>query len=97
MWASVTKLIKMLDFEALLKYQRHTHLVALVTNQKTLKHYISIKRQVRDVMQSIHSTVNVATLETNIGLHDSWILGTFHMLWDLSSSNADIYPTRKTR
>ena len=41
-------------------------------------------------MQSIHSTVNVATLETNIGLHDSWTLGTFHMLWDLSSSNGGI-------
>ena len=42
-------------------------------------------------MQSIHNTVNVATLETNIGLHDLWTLETFHMLWDLSSSNGDIH------
>ena len=48
-------------------------------------------------MQSIHSTVNVATLETNIGLHDSWTLGTFHMLWDLSSSNGDIWQPKKMK
>jgi hypothetical protein len=41
-------------------------------------------------MQRIHSTVNVATLEADIGLHETGTIRALHMLWDPFSSKWDI-------
>ena len=41
-------------------------------------------------MQPFHSTINMATLEADIGLHDTGTMMAFHRLYDHSSSEWDV-------